>query len=333
MPAPYCFHPCLGAGVRSASPTCPDCGAEGSFVGWSRRMHEGMALYQYLYGLVPIGPHRPLARELFRSSRKGCVRCGGEGIVTVDESSWLMCWECEGTGGFWTISEEEVEVLRFQVLSEFPEAGARAGPTGFLSGPLIQNLETGEIVGSPDGDDGERDARRPPGLGSAEAAACSPSNPPSGAATDQTLVYRLTSPGNSLVFATLERARDVSRMHAALKESRTWGEFRQRLPVAAWEDFGEALEEYGRDAGDEEPFSIDEFPIASDGDFPPWLQTEQAHVLPSEILEEYGTLKSSMLNGHFWALDPEREQEILMALRGLGYEVLDSEAAGGLIFW
>jgi len=33
-------------------------------------MHEKMAVYQYVYGLKPIGPHRPLADQLLASKRR-----------------------------------------------------------------------------------------------------------------------------------------------------------------------------------------------------------------------------------------------------------------------
>lgn len=39
-----------------------------------------------------------------------------------------------------------------------------------------------------------------------------------------------------------------------------------------------------------------------------------------------------MLNGSFWVIDPAREDDLVAALRGMGYEVRDSAAAGGLTF-
>jgi hypothetical protein len=169
MPSSYWSHSCLRAGALSDSPTCPYCGAEGSFVRWSLRMHEAMARYQYLYGLVPVGRHKRLANQLFSSSRRDCGRCGGEGVLTVDESSWLMCRDCEGTGGFWTISEDEVEAIRARILAGFPDAGDSGRPTAFLSGPLIQNLRTGEMLGPPKRGDEGPGAASPPGSGDGEA--------------------------------------------------------------------------------------------------------------------------------------------------------------------
>lgn len=327
------YHPCLGTGTLTSSTTCPDCGAQGTFVGWFRKMHEGMALYQYLYGLMPIGPHRPMADRLFGSGRRACDRCDGEGLLTVDESSWLMCFQCEGSGGFWTISEEAVQEIRARILSEFPDAGSVSAPTSFLSGPFTRNLRTGESPDAREGREEDPDALSPRGSESDEAESGSPHPAPYGATTDLTLVYAVISPGDSLVFATLERARDVSQMYDALNQSRTWGEFRRRLPAAAWEQFGEAFEETTDGHGDDAPFSPGDLCMYCEGDFPPWLQAEQAAVLPPEILEAYGTRQESVLNGSFWVLDPAREDEVVAALRALGYEVQDSAAAGGLTFW
>jgi hypothetical protein len=117
--------------------------APGHFGGWLLTTDESKACYQYVYGLAPTGPHRPLADRLFESTRRGCEACGTHGVLARSETRWRPCLACEGTGGFWEISSEAVEAIRARVLEEFPEAAAPSRPIRFLGGTLVQNLRTG----------------------------------------------------------------------------------------------------------------------------------------------------------------------------------------------
>jgi len=127
-------------------PECQTCGALHEFAGWFRHRHESMAAYQYAHGLKPIGPHRALADELLGPSRTWCRQCGGSGILTGDVNRWHMCPSCEGTGGYWTCTEEQLEALRGQVLERFPDAAVTRTPTNLASPGLAQNLQDGTIV-------------------------------------------------------------------------------------------------------------------------------------------------------------------------------------------
>jgi len=67
------------------------------FDGWRLSMWESGSLYHYVYGLNPMGPHRPFADSLFAGMRGRCVRCSGRRMLTLDDETWCECPACEGT--------------------------------------------------------------------------------------------------------------------------------------------------------------------------------------------------------------------------------------------
>ena len=110
-------------------------------------MHERMAAYQYVYGLKPNGPHRPLADRLLTPLRITCERCEGRGLCSgPDVNRWYLCSVCEGTRGFWSRSPEEIEAVRREVLQAFPDAAVGSTPANFVSPTLALKLATGCIV-------------------------------------------------------------------------------------------------------------------------------------------------------------------------------------------
>ena len=58
--------------------------------------------------------------------------------------------------------------------------------------------------------------------------------------TPAELVYRVGPANDGVVFATPERARYVANLHHAL-DSKTWGEFRSRIPAEEWEQLAEGV--------------------------------------------------------------------------------------------
>jgi hypothetical protein len=149
MPHPLWRHTCGGTHLLIRSPICSTCGNEGEFHGWRLSVHESMARYQYVYGLKPIGPHRQVADDLLFDLRAPCPRCLWDGIITVEGGgTWRMCPVCEGTGGFWTPPDEQVEAVRQEILKQFPDAAARSLP-GFVSVGVVLDLGSNEIVAVP----------------------------------------------------------------------------------------------------------------------------------------------------------------------------------------
>jgi len=136
------------------------------------------------------------------------------------------------------------------------------------------------------------------------------------------LFYRHVPHMDSLVFAPPDVALRVSQIHDALS-AKTWGEFQSRMPET---DFSELLNSHYEDWDElfvipnfEDPFNPESIcPAFLEGDYPDWLQTDQDIWVPEEILERWGTVETSMLNGNFWVIDPEQEQEIVGELGKLG---------------
>jgi hypothetical protein len=152
MPMRYWEHDCAGSQRMHAVPQCDTCGVTGKFLGWRFTRFEAMACEQYVYRLKPMGRHRRRAHDLLYPLRRRCGRCSGYGLLDVEgDRSWRVCPECEGTGGFWTVGDEEVEAARALILSEFPDAAAPA-PRAFIGVPLVHSLRTNVVLGEGDQD-------------------------------------------------------------------------------------------------------------------------------------------------------------------------------------
>jgi hypothetical protein len=158
--------------------------------------------------------------------------------------------------------------------------------------------------------------------------------------SEHPLYYREAPHDNYLVFAPPKRALFVDQLRRAIEESRTWGEFRRRMPAGEYQRLYKEIfstdpdviaeAEDAREPADEEPFTSDRVPGFSDGDYPPWLAPEQDSYLPSELLRELATRADTFLNGSFWRLDPKNVALIVERLSVLGYRV---ERREDLKFW
>src|SRR5437762_994124 len=126
MPQPFWRHVCAGREVLCTSPECRMCGRRAVFDGWRLKWWETLAVYHYVYGLNPMGPHRELADQLFAGMRDSCVRCAGCAVLTLgDGSAWRACPDCEGTGGLWNRPFEEVDAVWRQVVARWPGPATR----------------------------------------------------------------------------------------------------------------------------------------------------------------------------------------------------------------
>ena len=144
------------------------------------------------------------------------------------------------------------------------------------------------------------------------------------------LLYRVAE-NEGLVFAPADRARLISQIHEAINNSRTWEQFRKSIPRKA---YSEIIHDSFDDAGEPRPKGSDRFEgemVAGwcDGDYPAWLQSEMGDVLPSEVLQQYGTLETTFINGCYWHLPPENCDAICDSLKVLGWEL---ERAQNLFF-
>ncbi len=147
MPHAMWRHSCCPAGTGSSStPACGACGQPGVFDGWHLSMHEMMACYQYVYGVKPLGPHRPLTDQLLGPMRQRCSNCAGNGICSLSADGWRGCAACEGTGGVWTGTALQLEAAYREILRNFPNAAARGRPHDFLGGTVVLDLAHDEVV-------------------------------------------------------------------------------------------------------------------------------------------------------------------------------------------
>ncbi|QDL37209.1 hypothetical protein [Rhodoferax sediminis] len=138
------------------------------------------------------------------------------------------------------------------------------------------------------------------------------------------LLYRVVPHNNGVVFATPTRAHFIGRIHRAIENSNTWGEFRKAMPR---DEYSKVIRDTFDEAGERRPKSTDEFDrdVAgySEGDYPLWLQLELDHVLPIEILKRYGRRTDTFVSGTYWDLPPESLPAMLAELEALGW-VLES---------
>lgn len=123
MPSKTWIHRC-GHVLSSNSSECAQCGAVGIFNGWRGSAVELMCAYARMYRLAPIGPHRPLADEVFSGTTAQCGGCAGRGYLENGHDDWQCCSSCDGCGKIFLVPREQVEALRQGVLAGFPEAAS-----------------------------------------------------------------------------------------------------------------------------------------------------------------------------------------------------------------
>ena len=142
------------------------------------------------------------------------------------------------------------------------------------------------------------------------------------AISEEILFYRDAPHMESLVFAPPDVAKHISQVHEAFR-AETWGEFQEKIPEDELlellhlrnEIFGEMFVIPKED----EPFEHEALcPAFSDGDYPQWLQTQQARWIPEGILARWGEPQMSLFNGSFWTVDPEKENKIVAKLKSCG---------------
>ena len=135
------------------------------------------------------------------------------------------------------------------------------------------------------------------------------------------LVYQVD--GDHLVFAERASAERVARIWTALEQSTTWGELRCNLPEGEWDDhFQLYFEDRDEESpADDEPFESSFAPGHLDGDYPEWLRQVQLDWFPQELIDKYGRVRPSVLNGEFLDLPPDKAEQIAEDLRTMGHTV------------
>jgi hypothetical protein len=154
-------------------------------------------------------------------------------------------------------------------------------------------------------------------------------------------VFRVA--GRTLIFTSIDRAIEIDRLQRAIETSVTWGEFRQRIGRREYaalfrdcfyiphpDDAPEDINEAALEPDDRAPFTSDAVPGFCDGDYPPWLAQEMHRHVPREILDQFATQGSSLINGPFWEIDIKHKDAIVKALWRAGFAV---EERNDLLFW
>jgi hypothetical protein len=153
-----------------------------------------------------------------------------------------------------------------------------------------------------------------------------------------------------LVFIPQARAHELASIHEALRFSETWDDFRsvisaeeyarilKRLGGSTFEEFLRSeremdpriTEEEAREAyldlsiGErlpemDDPFSMDDIPGASDGDYPSWPARAMLSWVPESIRHSFGRVENSVINGDFLTFDPASAKTLVEAFEREGY--------------
>jgi hypothetical protein len=148
MPQRMWKHNCRDGGTSwFGSPGRCSCGVAYEYDGWFNTRMEAMAWYQRLYGLKPIGPHRPLADKVLSRADRSCRKCSGRGYRDVlNGESYDVCTSCHGAGRSLVISDEELARLRSIILDKYPEAGAPSAIADPQTGVVLHDLDKGEMI-------------------------------------------------------------------------------------------------------------------------------------------------------------------------------------------
>jgi hypothetical protein len=137
------------------------------------------------------------------------------------------------------------------------------------------------------------------------------------------LVYRRVPHKPEFVIIALKtRAFHTHKIWIAIKKAKTWKQFASMLPDGEWRRLRDLIEDKPNGS---ESFNAEMLPGYSDGDYPPWLQTEIAQCLPAIVREEFSLRSDSVLNGPFWEIPADIEVPLIDRLRSLGYSVEQRE--------
>jgi hypothetical protein len=136
--------------------------------------------------------------------------------------------------------------------------------------------------------------------------------------TPAEVVYRVGPANDGVVFATPERARYVADLHDAF-DSKTWGEFRSRIPAEEWEQLAQGFDEPPRPG---KRSKSEDVPGFCDGDWPPWLQKEIHHVLPPPLVLKYAKASMTLINGVYFHIRQEDLPGLLSELESRGIRAI-----------
>lgn len=135
------------------------------------------------------------------------------------------------------------------------------------------------------------------------------------------IVYRVGGEGyEGALFAERSTAERVAATYAAIDSSTSWTDFRTALPDGEWELILENTETEPADWT--EPYTADDVPGYSDGDYPEWIAHTTLDWFPRELIVKHGgEIEDSVHNGFFLTLPAESAPAVAADLRAMGHRV------------
>ena len=112
MPRRFYQHICKDHDLRMINwSPCNVCGAPGVYSGWGYSGIEHMGHYKRLYGLQPIGPHRPFVDGLMLT--ECCAACDGKGLFDINNGrDYASCSVCDGIGRRLVCTPEDLNTVQ-----------------------------------------------------------------------------------------------------------------------------------------------------------------------------------------------------------------------------
>jgi hypothetical protein len=122
----------------------------------------------------------------------------------------------------------------------------------------------------------------------------------------------------------------------ALTDSKTWGEFRRRMPPKEYaqlikEHFsadGEQMDGAEEGVGappDDAPFSSGEIPGVEDAEYPHAIIGIQDSILPPEVVQTFAEREGHFNCNTIWRISVDRRDEVIAALSGHGFDVVERQ--------
>jgi hypothetical protein len=130
---------------------------------------------------------------------------------------------------------------------------------------------------------------------------------------------------NGVIVIPMLEAQRLARLHKALVESSTWGEFLARV-VDDVTTTAHLASQYGEELpGPADTFDATDIPGFLSGDWPTWPKQGMLSSVPASV-RALGTIENSLLNGRFLHIDPGAASDVVEAMRREGLECIQDSA-------
>jgi hypothetical protein len=127
--------------------------------------------------------------------------------------------------------------------------------------------------------------------------------------------------GDDLLFIPEPRARFLAQVWRALLKAKTWADLKRLAPPAAYRE----IRRHNSGARDPDelradaPFDYYEMTSLADGDYPGFPAQEMLRWMPRDIQLDFGTARSTVMNGELLELDVKNTKAIVQRLKQAGF--------------